>query len=42
MSARVETVIRILSRWQKAGWLVARPGGIEIVRADMLQRIVDL
>lgn len=41
VSARVETVIRILSRWQKAGWLAARPGGIEIVRADMLQRIVD-
>lgn len=41
VSARVETVIRILSRWQKAGWLTTRPGGIEIARADMLQRIVD-
>lgn len=41
VSARVETVIRILSRWQKAGWLASRPGVIEIVRPDMLQRIVD-
>ena len=41
VSARVETVIRILSRWQKAGWLANRPGGIEILRADMLRRIGD-
>ncbi|AYH44291.1 Crp/Fnr family transcriptional regulator [Azoarcus sp. DN11] len=39
VSARVETVIRILSRWQKAGWLASRPGRIEILRPDMLQRI---
>ena len=42
VSARVETVIRILSRWQKAGWLLTRPGGgIEIMRVDMLRRILD-
>ncbi len=41
VSARVETVIRILSRWQKAGWLTSRPGGMEITRADMLRRILD-
>jgi CRP-like cAMP-binding protein len=41
VSARVETVIRILSRWQKAGWLANRPGGIEILREDMLRRIGD-
>lgn len=41
VSARVETVIRILSRWQKAGWITPRPGGIEIERADMLRRIID-
>ena len=41
VSARVETVIRILSRWQKAGWLTTRPDGIEIRRADMLQRILE-
>lgn len=41
VSARAETVIRILSRWQKAGWLTSRPGGIEITRADMLRRILD-
>ncbi|WP_407280987.1 hypothetical protein U5817_12630 [Aromatoleum evansii] len=41
MSAWVETVIRILSWWQRAGWLATRPGGIEIMGTDMLQRIVD-
>lgn len=41
VSARVETVIRILSRWHKAGWLMNRPGGIEIVRVDMLRRILE-
>lgn len=41
VSARVETVIRILSRWQKAGWLANRAGGIEIARADMLRRILE-
>ncbi|WP_248280653.1 Crp/Fnr family transcriptional regulator [Aromatoleum aromaticum] len=41
VSARAETVIRILSRWQKAGWLTSRPGGMEITRADMLRRILD-
>lgn len=40
VSARVETVIRILSRWQKAGWLANRPQGMEITRADMLERIL--
>lgn len=40
VSARAETVIRILSRWQKAGWLSNRPQGIEIARADMLERIL--
>ncbi|NMG00263.1 Crp/Fnr family transcriptional regulator [Aromatoleum toluolicum] len=41
VSARVETVIRILSRWQKAGWIASRPGRIEIMRPDMLERIVE-
>lgn len=41
VSARSETVIRILSRWQKAGWLTTRPEGFEIRRTDMLQRILE-
>ena len=41
VSARVETVIRILSRWQKAGWITSRPGGMEIARVDMLERILE-
>ena len=41
VSARVETVIRILSRWQKAGWMTSRPGGMEIARVDMLERILE-
>lgn len=41
VSARVETVIRILSRWHKAGWIADRPGGIEIARMDMIERILQ-
>jgi CRP-like cAMP-binding protein len=41
VSARVETVIRILSRWQKAGWMTSGPGGMEIARVDMLERILE-
>lgn len=41
VSARVETVIRIISRWQKAGWLKSARTGIEITRVDMLQRMSD-
>lgn len=41
VSARVETVIRIISRWQKAGWLKTAREGIEITRIDMLQRMSD-
>jgi len=41
VSARVETVIRILSRWQKAGWLRTRADGFEIMRVDMLRRILE-
>ncbi len=41
VGARVETVIRIISRWQKAGWMKSTRGGTEITRIDMLQRISD-
>lgn len=41
VSARVETVIRIMSRWQKAGWLKGARDGIDIARVDMLQRMSD-
>lgn len=40
VSARVETVIRILSRWHKAGWIADLQGGMEIARMDMLERIL--
>jgi len=39
VGARAETVIRIVSRWQKAGWLASGRDGIEIARFDMLRRI---
>lgn len=42
VSARVETVIRILSRWQRAGWLDSGRGKIEILRVDMLRRILGI
>ena len=41
VGARVETVIRIISRWQKAGWMKTTRGGMEITRVDMLQRMSD-
>jgi len=41
VGARVETVIRIISRWQKAGWVSGARGGIAIARVDMLQRMAD-
>lgn len=41
VSARVETVIRIISRWQKAGWLRSGRDEIEIARVDMLRRMLD-
>ncbi|MGB7480493.1 MAG: Crp/Fnr family transcriptional regulator [Burkholderiaceae bacterium] len=41
VGARVETVIRIISRWQKAGWIKGARSGIEIARVDMLQRMAD-
>lgn len=39
VDARIETVIRILSRWQKADWLRTVSNGFELRRADMLARI---
>ncbi|MCC7413970.1 MAG: Crp/Fnr family transcriptional regulator [Gammaproteobacteria bacterium] len=39
VNARTETVIRILSRWQKAGWIRTTGHGFELVQADMLERI---
>lgn len=42
VSTRVETVSRILSRWQKAGWLRSGRGTIDVLRVDMLQRILDI
>ncbi|MEO7032163.1 MAG: Crp/Fnr family transcriptional regulator [Burkholderiaceae bacterium] len=41
VGARVETVIRVISRWQKADWLTTSRDGIQISRVDMLQRISD-
>jgi CRP-like cAMP-binding protein len=41
VGARVETVIRIISRWQKAGWMKSTRGGMEITRVDMLRRMAD-
>lgn len=40
VGARVETVIRILGRWQKAGLIRTSSSHIRILRRDMLDRIV--
>jgi CRP-like cAMP-binding protein len=40
VGARVETVIRILGRWQKAGWMQTSSARIRILRRDMLERVL--
>ena len=41
VSARVETVIRTASEWQKRSLLRSAPGGFELLDAAALQRIAD-
>jgi len=41
VGARTETVIRVLSRWQKAGWLRSGAQGFELVRPEMLDKVVE-
>jgi CRP-like cAMP-binding protein len=41
VNARTETVIRIMSRWSKAGWIEGASGSLHISRLDMLERIVQ-
>ena len=41
VNARTETVIRILSKWQKAGWFASSPEGFRIERLEILRRIVQ-
>lgn len=41
VNARTETVIRIMSRWQKAGWIRGSALVLEVLRVDMLRRIAD-
>jgi CRP-like cAMP-binding protein len=39
VNARTETVIRIMSRWSKAGWIEGVVPTLRLLRADMLRRI---
>lgn len=39
VNARTETVIRIMSRWAKAGWIQGSSPAMVILRSDMLRRI---
>ena len=39
VNARTETVIRIMSRWAKAGWIQGGSPTLAILRSDMLRRI---
>jgi CRP-like cAMP-binding protein len=41
VNARTETVIRIMSRWSKAGWIESASGSLRISRLDMLNRIAQ-
>lgn len=40
VSARTETVVRVLGRWQRAGWFDGGRARIELVRPEMLARIL--
>ncbi len=40
VNARTETVIRIMSRWSKAGWIEGTSSSLRLSRIDMLKRIV--
>jgi CRP-like cAMP-binding protein len=42
VGARVETVIRVMSRWQKLGWLRTTDDGLEIVELARIQRMAGL
>lgn len=39
VNARTETVIRIMSRWSKAGWIGGDSTSLSLMRPDMLTRI---
>lgn len=39
VNARTETVIRIMSRWSKAGWIQGAAPRLKLLRADMLRRM---
>ena len=39
VNARTETVIRIMSRWSKAGWIRGTAPRLQLLRIDMLQRM---
>jgi CRP-like cAMP-binding protein len=41
VNARTETVIRIMSRWQKVGWIRGSAPVLEVLRMDMLRRIAS-
>lgn len=39
VNARTETVIRIMSRWSKAGWIRGTAPTLKLLRSDMLRRM---
>ncbi len=39
VNARTETVIRIMSRWSKTGWITGNADTLTLVRLDMLRRM---
>ena len=39
VNARTETVIRIMSRWSKAGWIHGDSAALKLVNIDMLRRM---
>lgn len=41
VGARFETVIRTLSQWDRAGWFRTTSEGFELLRLDMLRRVLE-
>ena len=39
VNARTETVVRIMSRWSKAGWVQGSAPRLKLLRTDMLRRM---
>jgi CRP-like cAMP-binding protein len=40
VGARLETVVRVLGNWKRAGWLDSRADGFHVMRTDKLRDLI--